>query len=84
MEGGAVKFWSCREVSRMMASGEFDEGSLPRRVLARFHLLGCSYCRKFLRQMRFLHGVARTWSMQLLAPDEKKVFEDRLLKSLLP
>ena len=82
MEGGVLKFWSCREVSRMIAEGRFDEASGFSWLLARLHLLGCRFCRRYLLQMRLLSRAAKAWAGALLQAPDRTAFEKRLIERL--
>ncbi len=53
-----------------------------RLLLARVHLLICSHCRRYLRQIRLLGRAARAWAGGLVAPEALKSFEERLLNRL--
>jgi len=77
-----MKFWSCRDVARMMASGEFDETSGARKLLAQIHLLGCRHCRKFLRQMRLLGQAIRLSFGRLRDSATREALEGRLIARL--
>lgn len=77
-----MKFWSCRDVARMIAEGEFDEASGLRRVLAQVHLLGCRFCRRYLREMRLLSKTARLWAQGLVEGGRRDAFEKRLIERL--
>ncbi|MBA3584179.1 MAG: hypothetical protein H0W36_06555 [Gemmatimonadetes bacterium] len=50
---------SCREVSRLLASGEVDAAPAVRRVLTRLHLLMCGDCTRYSRELRQLGELAR-------------------------
>jgi len=77
-----LKFWSCRDVSRLIAEGGLEDASLARRALARLHLLGCRFCRRYLRELRLLAKGARAWSASLLEPGSTSAFEERLIARL--
>lgn len=52
---------SCKEVSRLVSESLDRELSLGQRVSLRLHLLMCSLCSRFRRQMAFLHQAARAF-----------------------
>jgi hypothetical protein len=80
---GLSLLWSCREVSRRLADGRYDDGPAVERWLARAHLLFvCGYCRRFLRQLRLLSRAAQDWTGALLDPASQADFEKRLLSKL--
>jgi predicted anti-sigma-YlaC factor YlaD len=63
---GVGALWpSCREVSRLQSAARQQPLSLARRIGLRFHLLVCSWCRRYGKQVGFLRSVAHEH-----APDE--------------
>jgi hypothetical protein len=50
---------SCREVSRLLASGEADSAPAVRRMLVRLHLMMCHDCTRYSRELRQLGETAR-------------------------
>jgi len=53
---------NCREVTRRL-SREMDDPGRPRRSLGvRMHLLICSACRRYARQVRWLRSTLRRWT----------------------
>jgi hypothetical protein len=56
---------NCREAAR--AQSELLDHNLPalRRLRLRLHLLLCQWCRRYGRQIRFLHEAARDESGKL-------------------
>jgi hypothetical protein len=82
--GRLILVWSCREVSRRLASGEFDEGPAVERWLARLHLIFvCGHCRRFRRQLSLLGRAARRWSEGVLDAAAQAELEHRILVRLL-
>jgi len=63
----------CREVTRRL-SREMDETAPARRsVRVRMHLLICSACRRYARQVRWLRATLRRLAPTLGAlPDERR------------
>ena len=50
---------SCREVTRLLASGEVEISPAVQRILTRLHLLMCDDCRRYSRELRQLGETAR-------------------------
>ena len=50
---------SCREVTRLLASGEVEISPAVQRILMRLHLLMCDDCRRYSRELRQLGETAR-------------------------
>ena len=50
---------SCREVTRLLASGEVEISPAVQRILTRLHLLMCDDCRRYSREIRQLGETAR-------------------------
>lgn len=71
---------SCKEVSRLVASGELDDAGASLKLRVRFHLLLCSRCRRYAEQLRIVGSVARERIGSLL-PDAQ--LASRLEKSIL-
>ena len=56
---------TCRQVSRLQ-SGLLDRPlSLPKRIGLRLHLLVCKWCRRYGKQIRFLHEAVHEHSEEL-------------------
>jgi hypothetical protein len=51
---------SCKEVTRIVASGELAEAGWGRRSSVRLHHLMCRHCRRYACQMRDLGTAARS------------------------
>lgn len=71
---------SCKEVSRLVASGELDDAGPVLKLRVRFHFLLCSRCRRYAEQMRIIGSVARE-RMSGLLPDAQ--LASRLEESIL-
>ncbi len=50
---------TCKEVTKLVASGELDDASATQRSLARLHLLLCGDCRRYVEELRALRLTAR-------------------------
>jgi hypothetical protein len=50
---------SCREVARAIGGDELEDASTRRRLGVRLHLLMCSHCRRYARQLRAIGRAAR-------------------------
>lgn len=50
---------SCREMSDLAAELLEERAHLPRRIAARWHLMTCRHCRRYLRQLRLTIGILR-------------------------
>jgi len=58
---------SCRDVTRLVASGEIETVGFWRRIGVRLHWLICAYCRRYRRQIAAIgHGARRLFA----APDD--------------
>ena len=77
-----MKFWSCRDTARMIASGELEDGPVLARLLARLHLLGCSFCRRYLKELRVLAAAARRRADGLIDAARWVACEKRLITRL--
>lgn len=71
---------SCREVTRAVATGEWEEAAPGRRLQIRLHLLMCRHCRRYTAQIRAIGQAARELFRE--APDEEAAV-DRLRNALL-
>ena len=49
----------CRDSTEKLASDEFREASLWKRLTVRFHLLMCRHCRRYAAQLNTLGEIAR-------------------------
>jgi hypothetical protein len=50
---------TCKELTRLTASGEMEEAGWMRRALRRLHLMMCRHCRRYVAQMREIGSRAR-------------------------
>ena len=50
---------SCKELTRFVASDEFEDAPWRRRLGIRFHLLMCRHCRRYKDQLRTIAKSAR-------------------------
>ena len=56
---------SCRAVSRLIASDEFERAPWGRRMSIRLHLLMCRHCRLYAKQLRAIGAYAgKHWGSQ--------------------
>ena len=70
---------SCKEVARLIASGELVDAGWLRRTLVRLHLLRCHHCRGYAAQLRAIGAAARDrWDS---GPDAQAL--ERLERSIL-
>ncbi len=55
----------CREVTRIVATGEIEELTWMRRIEMRLHLMMCTHCREYLAQIFALgRGVRRLFGLE--------------------
>jgi hypothetical protein len=71
---------SCREVTRLLASGEVEISPAVQRILTRLHLLRlhllmCDDCRRYSRELRQLGETAREALRSPLDPDRLAALE---------
>jgi hypothetical protein len=52
---------SCREVTRLLLLAEERRLSLPERMAVRFHLLICTGCTNFERQVQLMRRATAQW-----------------------
>jgi predicted anti-sigma-YlaC factor YlaD len=52
---------SCKDASRAISQMQDGDVPLPLYLRIRLHLVWCEACRRFLDQMRFLHGAMRQY-----------------------
>jgi hypothetical protein len=53
-----VSIFSCKDTVRLVSRSLDDGLTLGQRLAVRVHLLGCSMCSRFRRQLLFLHRAA--------------------------
>ena len=63
---------SCSEVTRLCSSEELRRAPHIRRLAVRFHLLMCTHCRRYVRELRLIGAAARDEVPRLL-PDRKRL-----------
>jgi predicted anti-sigma-YlaC factor YlaD len=73
---------SCREVTRLLASGEVERAPAVRRILTRVHLLMCDDCRRYSRELRGLAEMARKALRSPVDPVRLAALERVLLERL--
>lgn len=81
MEIGLFNVLSCREASRRLAEGRWDEAPLAARALILLHLAYCRHCRRFRRELLLIARAARLWAGSL-DPARLRLSEDRLIQRL--
>ncbi len=71
---------SCKEVARLIASGELAAAGWRRRLVVRFHLAMCRYCRRYAAQLR---AIAEATRKLLEGGDADPTRLDRLERAIL-
>lgn len=71
---------TCKEVTRLLASGELEAAGLTRRILVRLHLLMCNDCGRYARELRGLGKVAREAFRQPLDAERLAALERAILE----
>jgi hypothetical protein len=51
---------TCKQVAGLLSEGREHELSWTQRWMIRFHLLMCVSCRRFSKQLEFIHRVSQT------------------------
>lgn len=64
---------SCNEVTRLLSDSQERTLHLNERVMMRMHLMMCSGCRNFERQMTVIRNAMRTLARQERGPDPAEV-----------
>jgi hypothetical protein len=64
---------SCKEVSRLVSESLDRELSLRQRCLLRLHLLMCSLCSRFRRQLLFLREAAHALGNRYELPGQARL-----------
>lgn len=59
---------SCRQATRLQSEALDHKLSILARVGLRIHLFLCSWCRRYGKQIRFLHEAAQDHSDELVEP----------------
>ncbi len=65
---------SCKEVTWLCASEELRRAPLARRLAVRLHLMMCTHCRRYVRQLRLI-GMAAREEVRRLLPNPRRVAE---------
>ncbi len=74
-----------KEVAKLVASDEFKEAWWGRRMGLRLHLLMCSDCRRYAKQLRALGAYARNrWGPQTEDSDTLQRLEREILERPKP
>jgi hypothetical protein len=85
-DSGVRAFWpSCRQVSRLQSVAIQQPLSLGQRIGLKFHLLVCSWCRRYGKQIGFLRTVAHEHAHDETAPTPSALSSDareRMKRSL--
>ena len=63
---------SCKETSELLSRAQDERLSFPERMGLRFHLMMCSLCRGYEKQLRFIRQAAEALS-QASAQDDESV-----------
>ena len=71
---------TCREVTRLLASGQLEAAPLARRILVRLHLLLCDECGRYARELVGLGEAARTALRTPLDPERLAALERAILE----
>lgn len=80
---GLDRMMTCKTVAEQVSSLGFEELSWHRRLSIRLHLLMCSACRLYLRQIRRIRSLAHTsYTEQTLSPAELERLEREILSEL--
>ncbi len=51
---------SCKEAARLISQGHDQNIPLVKRFFLRIHLLMCRFCRRYQKQLDFIHHACRT------------------------
>jgi hypothetical protein len=71
---------SCREVSRLLASGGVETAPAVQRLLIRVHLLMCDHCTRYSRELRLLGETARQVLRSSLSPERAAALERAIVE----
>lgn len=76
---------SCREVSRLISSGNLERERLWTRLTVKAHLFVCGSCSSFASQIQRIGSVARERFREHTPdhPKQQETAEDRILRKLL-
>jgi anti-sigma factor RsiW len=50
---------TCKEVSRLVASGDLASQGLMSQLRVRLHLFGCDHCNRYARELKAIRAAAR-------------------------
>lgn len=73
---------TCKEVSRLLASGELETAPAARRIFTRLHLLMCDDCSRYAKELRQLGEAARQALGSPLDPSRLASLERAILARL--
>ncbi len=68
----------------MVASDEVRSAGFARRVAVRMHLMMCSNCRRFAREVDLLGRVMRSLPLESLEPGDEADAVERVMRRLQP
>jgi hypothetical protein len=75
-KGIAMLSPSCKEASRLQSQALDRKLSLVQRMGLRMHLLLCKWCRRYGKQIRFLHDAAREHPDELTEPARQRLSQN--------
>ena len=70
---------TCREVARLLASGQYQDAELTRRALVRLHLIMCGDCARYAAELTSLNEAARAALHEPLDPARLADLERQLV-----
>ena len=80
---GLDKMLTCKEVAEEVSGLGFEELPRRRRLSIRLHLMMCSACRLYLRQIRRIRRLASiSYNEQTPSPEELERLEREILSQL--
>lgn len=68
---------NCQKATRLMSDAQEASLSLKERASLRLHLMMCSGCRNFSKQMGALRDIARTYAKGAQAEEGRAISEPR-------
>jgi hypothetical protein len=71
---------TCREVTRLLASGQLEGAALAKRILTRLHLMMCDDCGRYAKELRGLGEMAREALRAPLDPTRLAALERAILE----
>ena len=74
--------FDCREVSRRVSRGDYDQASRLTRMLVRAHQAMCGHCARYARQMALIAQALREVSERSINRDELADLEKRIIVGL--